>query len=80
MIHLSSRLVHQPGAYLYGALFTLKSDHPYQMKRGVVRSLVRCQDQKDFSREIEKIKHEVILNEYPQNFIDSIMKPERSNH
>jgi hypothetical protein len=55
------------------------------MERGVGHGLVRrakvkCQDRKDFSREIEEIKHCVILNKYPQNFTDSIMKPGRSNH
>jgi hypothetical protein len=83
MRHLASRLVHQSDAYLYGALFSLKSDHPSNervVRSFVDRTKVKYQDRKDFSRETEKIKHDVILNEYPQNFIDSIMKPERSNH
>jgi hypothetical protein len=55
------------------------------MKRGVVHSLVSrakviCQDWKDFNREIKNIRLDLILDEYPQEFVDSIMKPVRSNH
>jgi hypothetical protein len=54
------------------------------MKRGVVHSLVNqvkviCQDQKDFNKEIRNIIHNLMLNEYPQEFVDSIMKLSRSN-
>jgi hypothetical protein len=37
------------------------------------------QDQKDFNIEIKNIRHDLMLNEYPQEFVDSIMKPSRSN-
>jgi hypothetical protein len=40
---------------------------------------VICQDQKDCNKEIEGIRHDLILNEYPQVFDDSIMKPGRTN-
>jgi hypothetical protein len=38
-----------------------------------------CEDQKDFNKEIKNITHDLILNKYPQEFVDSIMKPARSN-
>jgi hypothetical protein len=38
------------------------------------------QDQNDFNKEIKNIIHDLILNEYPQEFVDSIMTPLRSNH
>jgi hypothetical protein len=61
-----------------------KSNHPHHLKGGVVHSFVSrakviCQDQKDFNREIKDIRHVLILNEYPQEFVDSIMKPGKSN-
>jgi hypothetical protein len=31
------------------------------------------------NKEIKNIRHDLILNEYPQEFVDSIMKPLRSN-
>jgi hypothetical protein len=43
-------------------------------------SKVLCHDWKDFDREIKNIRHDLILNDYSQEFIDSIMKPLRSNH
>jgi hypothetical protein len=54
------------------------------VKRGVVqnfvnRASVMCQNLKDFSREVKNVKQDVMLNEYPQHFIDSIVKPRRSN-
>jgi hypothetical protein len=30
--------------------------------------------------EIKNIRHDLILNEYPQEFTESIMKPSRNNH
>jgi hypothetical protein len=38
------------------------------------------QDQKDFNKEIKIIRNGLILNEYPQEFVYSIVKPLRSNH
>jgi hypothetical protein len=29
---------------------------------------------------VKKMKYDLILNEYPQEFVDSIMKPSRINH
>jgi hypothetical protein len=40
--------------------------------------MVICLDQKDFNKEIENIRHDLMLNEYPQEFADSIMKPSRA--
>jgi hypothetical protein len=37
------------------------------------------QDQKDFNKEIKNRRHDLMLNEYPQEFTDFIMKPLRSN-
>jgi hypothetical protein len=53
------------------------------MKRGVAHSLISrskviCQDQKDFNNEIKNISYYGMLNGYPQEFVDSIMKPSRS--
>jgi hypothetical protein len=63
----------------------LNPSHPYRLKRGVFRNLIRrakviCQDQKDLNNEINNMRHELVLNSYPQEFVDSIMKPSRSNH
>jgi hypothetical protein len=38
-----------------------------------------CQDHKDFNNEIKNIRHALMLNEYLQGFVDSIMKPSGSN-
>jgi hypothetical protein len=35
-------------------------------------------DRKDFNNEIKNIRHDLMLNEYPHEFVDSIMKPSRS--
>jgi hypothetical protein len=48
----------------------LKSYNPRQVKRRVIHSLssrakVICQDQKNFSNEINNIGHDLMLNEYP---------------
>jgi hypothetical protein len=56
-----------------------KSNHPHHVKRGVVHSLISrakviCQDQKDLDNEIKYIRHDQMLNEYPQEFINSIMR------
>jgi hypothetical protein len=62
-----------------------KSNHPNHVKWGVVHSLISpakviYQDQKDFSKEIKNMRHDLLLNEYPQEFVHSITKPSRSNH
>jgi hypothetical protein len=54
------------------------------MKMGVIHSLISrakviCQDHKDFNREIKNIRYDLVLDEYPQEFTDSIIKPSRSN-
>jgi hypothetical protein len=63
------------GRYLH-----FKSNHTHHVKREVVHSLISratviCQEQKDFNNEIMNIKHVLMLNEYPQEFVGSIMKP-----
>jgi hypothetical protein len=60
-----------------------KSNDPRHMKRGVVHSLIGrgkiiCQEQ-DFIMEIKNIRQDLTLNEYPQEFVNSIMKPVRSS-
>jgi hypothetical protein len=45
----------------------------------VSRAKVICQDQKDFNKETKNIRQDLILNEYQQEFVDSIMKPGRNN-
>jgi hypothetical protein len=74
-------MYHKPthtGHYLH-----LKSNHPHHMKRGVIHSLisqamVTYQDE-DFNNKIKNIRYDLMLNEYPQEFACSIMKPSRSN-
>jgi hypothetical protein len=45
----------------------------------ISQAKVICQYQKDFNNEITSIRHDLILKDYPEEFIDSIMKPSRSN-
>jgi uncharacterized protein (UPF0335 family) len=80
---LSTRVYRKPthsGRYLH-----FKSDHPQYVKRGVVRSSIDrvkviCQNQKDFNREVKFIKHDLILNGYPQRLMDSIMKSRKNKN
>jgi hypothetical protein len=39
-----------------------------------------CQDQKDFNNEIKHIRCDLILNEYPKEFVHSLVKPLTRNH
>jgi hypothetical protein len=39
-----------------------------------------CQDQKDSEKEIKNIRCDLMLIEYPQEFITSILKPSRNSH
>jgi hypothetical protein len=41
---------------------------------------VICQNQKDLNNKIENIRHDQMLNEYPKEFTDSVMKPSTRNH
>jgi hypothetical protein len=68
------------GRYLH-----FQSNHAYHVRRGVAYSLssrakVICQDKKNFNNEIKNVRHDLMLKEYPQEFVDSVMKPPRSNH
>jgi hypothetical protein len=54
------------------------------VKWGAVHSLVKSakvirQNQKDFNNKIKTIRHELMLNEYPKEFVDSVMKPSVKN-
>lgn len=79
---LAIKLYRKPihtGCYLH-----FNSNHSNHVKRGVVhglisRSKVICEDQDDLSKEIKNIRHDLMPNEYPQEFDDSIIKPSRSN-
>jgi hypothetical protein len=67
------------GRYLH-----LKSNHPHHVKSEVVHNFISLtkvisQDQKDFNNESKNITHGLMLNEYPQEFAYSMMKPSRSN-
>jgi hypothetical protein len=69
------------GCYLH-----FKSSPPDHVTIRVAHSLINrykvirvYQDQKDFKNEIKNVRHDLMLNEYPQEFNDSIMKPSRSN-
>jgi hypothetical protein len=62
-----------------------KSNLPYHVKWGAVHSFigrvkVMYQHQEDFNKGIKMLRHDLMLNEYPQEFVDSIMKSLRSNH
>jgi hypothetical protein len=55
-------------------------NHPHHEKKGAVHSLVNrakviCQNQKHFNNEIKNIRHDLMFNEYPKEFVDSVMKP-----
>jgi hypothetical protein len=45
----------------------------------ISQAKVICQDRKDFNNEIKNIRHDLMLNEYPKEFVHSIIKPSRSN-
>jgi hypothetical protein len=52
--------------------------------QGVFHSLISqakviCQDQKDLNNEIKNIRHDLMLKEYPKEFIHSITNPLRRN-
>jgi hypothetical protein len=40
---------------------------------------ITCQDQKDFNNKTKNLRQDLTLNEYPQEFADSMIKPSRSN-
>jgi hypothetical protein len=66
-----------------GCYLRFKSNHPHHVKR-VVHSLISRtkvihQDQKDFSNKLKNIRHDLMVNEYSQEFADFVMKPLRSN-
>jgi hypothetical protein len=39
-----------------------------------------CQDQQDFNNEIKIVRHDLMLNVYPKEFVDSDMKPSTRYH
>jgi hypothetical protein len=56
-----------------------RPSHPHHLERGVVHNLISrakviSQDQKDLNKDIKKIRHDLMLNEYRQEYVDSIMK------
>jgi hypothetical protein len=62
------------GRYLH-----FKFNHPHHVKRGAVHSLINrakviCQNQKDFNNKIKTIRYDLMLNEYPKESVDSVMK------
>jgi hypothetical protein len=61
--------------------FKLNREH--QVKRGVshiliIRSRVIYQDQKDFNKEIENTRHDLMLDEYPQEFVNCMKQTRNS--
>jgi hypothetical protein len=40
---------------------------------------VICQNQKDFDKKIKNIRHDMMLNEYPKEYVDYEMKPSTRN-
>jgi hypothetical protein len=79
---LATKVYRKPthiGRYLH-----FKSNHARHVRRGVVHSLISrakvlCQNHKSFNNEIKHIRHDLMLKECPQEFVDSVMKPWRSN-
>jgi hypothetical protein len=79
---LATKIYRKPthaGHYLH-----FKFNHPLRVKMGIIPSLISRtevirQDQKDFNNEIKIIRYDLMLNEYPQEFVDAVMKPLRSN-
>jgi hypothetical protein len=62
------------GCYLH-----FKSNYPHHVRTGVVHSLLNrakviCQNHKDFNNKIKTIRHDLMLNEYPKEFVDSVTK------
>jgi hypothetical protein len=54
-------------------------NYTHNVKGGVVHSLINrakvvCQNQKDFGNEIQNVRYNVMLNEYPQDFITAGMR------
>jgi hypothetical protein len=45
----------------------------------VNRAKVTSQDRKGFNNEIKNIRHDLMLSEYPEEFVEFVMKPSRSN-
>jgi hypothetical protein len=80
--NLATKVYRKPnhtGHYLH-----FKSSHSHHVNTGIIQSLINrakviCHDLKDCNREIRNIRHNLILKEYPQEFVDFIMKPGRSN-
>jgi hypothetical protein len=67
------------GHYLH-----FKAGHPKHVKGSIFLYLVHrvkaiCQEQSDFNREIMNVTHYIILNGYPQCFIDITIKTRRNN-
>jgi hypothetical protein len=67
-----------------GRYLQFKSSHPHHVKGGVVHSLVnqakfKCKNQKEFNNEIKNIRQDLMLNEYPKEFVESVMKPLATN-
>jgi hypothetical protein len=50
-----------------GRYLRFKSNHPHYVKRGVVQSLGN-------RAKGENIVHDLVLNEYPKEFVDSVLK------
>jgi hypothetical protein len=46
----------------------------------VNQAKVIYQDQKDFNNKIKNIRHDLMLNRYPKEFVDSVMKPSTKYH
>jgi hypothetical protein len=60
-----------------GRYLRSKFSHAHHVKMGlhslISRAKVKCQNQKDFNKEIMNKRHDVMLNEYPQEFVDSVI-------
>jgi hypothetical protein len=78
--HILTRKVYQKPAPA-GRYLHFKSNHPDHVKRWVIHSLTKViyQDQRDLNNEIKNKRHDLMLNEYSQEFVESIIKSSRSN-
>lgn len=68
----------------YRLLSALQVQPPTLYKKGlhsfISRTKIIWQDLKDFNIEIRNINHDLMCNDYPQELVNSIMKPLWSSH
>jgi hypothetical protein len=61
-----------------GRYLNFKSNHPPYVKRGLIKSLYDraatiCQGRQDLVKEVNNLRHDLQLNDYPRSFVDSVI-------